>query len=343
MAVSPQKIKSITNILKSKKFTPHPKLSNRHFQTIFGVLAPGKKVSKKIPVKRRLFTMRDKDRIATDCSWQRNQRKHTTILIIHGLTGSSKAGYVRSIASKAFIQGFNVIRINLRNAGGTESLSKKLYHAGQSYDVNSIVRELIRKDKLKKIIITGFSLSGNICLKLAGEWSKKFPKQVKSIAVISPLIDLHASEPYLNSKENRFYRKRLFKTLRTMIANKSKYFPEYSAKPMNKMTSFREFDDYYHSKYSEFKSANDYYTSQSAKRLLSKIRLPTLIIHSKDDTIVPIKPLKTSSAMTNPKIITLITKHGGHCGFLGKSCCPGDIDARWAENRVLEFFSLILK
>ena len=299
-------LKEIEKILKQKQFTASRFLSNRHVQTIIGVIGL-RKLNKDIPHKKRLFTMDDGDKISTDISWQRNRLKHKTLVIIHGLTGSSKAHYVQGVASKGFDEDYNIVHINLRNAGGTENLTRKLFHSGQSEDINCVVKELIRKDKLPSIVILGFSLSGNICLKLLGEWHSKYPKQVKALAVVSPLIDLKASEPYMNKKENRFYRSRLMKTLKALIISKSKYYPEYETKPLKNISTFREFDDYYHSMHSGFKGADDYYSKASSIKLIPKIKIPTLIIHSEDDSIVPIAPLRKSKANKNPNMINAIT------------------------------------
>ena len=330
-----KKLDFIRKVLMRSEFVP--KYRNNHYQTIYGVTKTRDKRS--LPsVNVRYLTLKDRDKIKLDCYWQKNAKKALNVIIVHGMVGSSKTEYVLGTAAKAYNRGYNIIAVNLRNCGESENLSRKLYHAGQSNDIKEVVKWLIKK-KLGKIGVVCFSLSGNIVLKMAGEWGRKYPRKVFGIAAVSPLVDLHAGWRLIDKKENRFYRFNFLSSLRKMIKRKAMFFPEYDFSLFQKVKTIRDFDEVFHTRYSGFKSADDYYTKASARFSLKKIFLPCLILHADDDTLVPIAPLKDRNVKGRKNIILILTKYGGHAGFISKKSLSED--EFWAENRVLEFFDLL--
>src|ERR1035441_2356714 len=128
-----------------------------------------------------------------------------TLIIVHGLEGSSESQYVIGTGSKAWRAGMNVVRMNMRNCGGTEQLGPTLYNSGMSDDVGYVAETLIREEGLQKLAFTGFSMGGNLCLKLLGERSTPAPPQVKAGIGVSPAMDLAASADALHDRANRLY------------------------------------------------------------------------------------------------------------------------------------------
>src|SRR5262252_5962985 len=171
----------IASQLLERPFVPHPALRNTHAQTIAAALIPRR--PKLLPRRTRLrnFDVAEGVRVVAHCSWQDDPRSHPTALIVHGLEGSSESAYMIGTAEKALASGFNVLRLNLRNCGGTEHMTTTLYHAGLTVDVRQIVRELNGADGLREIYLVGFSLGGNIVLKLAGETGSAAPETVKGV------------------------------------------------------------------------------------------------------------------------------------------------------------------
>src|SRR5262249_13377855 len=139
------------------------------------------------------------------CHWQQNRREVPTVLIVHGLEGSSESQYVVGTGSKAWAAGMNVVRMNMRNCGGTEALTPTLYHSGMSGDVESVLRDLIQRDKLECLAAVGYSMGGNLVLKLAGEYGNVFPPQLRAVCAVSPAMDLAASADALHHWQNRIY------------------------------------------------------------------------------------------------------------------------------------------
>src|SRR5918995_858495 len=129
----------------------------------------------------RVFDVAPETRVMARCHWQTDAPSHPTLLLLHGLEGSSDAHYMRGIAAKAWARGFNVVRLNQRNCGGTEHLSEGLYHSGLTADPLFVLRELIARDQLTRIAIAGYSLGGNLALKIAGELGADASREVAAV------------------------------------------------------------------------------------------------------------------------------------------------------------------
>ena len=262
-----------------------------------------------------------------------------TVILVHGLEGSVDSQYVNGTGSKAWAAGMNVVRMNMRNCGGTETLTPTLYHSGLSADLGAVAEELIREDRLQSIAIVGFSMGGNLALKLAGEWSDRAPKQVKAFAAVSPAMDLAASADALHSWQNWLYEQKFLRGLRRRFRRKAMLFPNrYDLEHLKRFPSIREFDDKITARYEGFTGADDYYSRSSASRVVENIRVPTLVINAKDDPFIRLRPETRTKLVNNPAIHFVETAHGGHCAFLAD---PDGYDGRWAERAVIEFLSQI--
>lgn len=269
------------------------------------------------------------------CHWQRERQSAMAIVIVHGLEGSVESQYVIGTGSKAWAAGMNVVRMNMRNCGNTETLTPTLYHSGLSADVGAVAEELIKEDGLERIAIVGFSMGGNLALKLAGEWGSEAPEQVKAFATVSPAMDLAASADALHSWKNWLYEQRFLRGLRRRYRRKALLFPDrYNLAHLKRFPSIREFDDKITARYEGFAGAQDYYERASSSRVLEKIRIPTLVIHSNDDPFIRILPETRQKLTDNPAIRWVETARGGHCAFLAD---PNGYDGRWAERKIIGF------
>ncbi len=266
-----------------------------------------------------------------------DSRSSLTLIIVHGLEGSADSQYVIGTGSKAWAAGMNVVRMNMRNCGGTETLTPTLYHSGLSRDVGAVAEELIREDHLQRIAIVGFSMGGNLALKLAGEWGDHAPPQVKAFAAVSPAMDLAASADALHSWQNWLYEQKFLRGLRRRFRRKTVLFPDrYDPAHLRRFASIREFDDKITARYEGFTGAADYYARASAARVAEKIRVPTLVIHAKDDPFIRLLPDTRTKLVNNPAVRLVETARGGHCAFLAD---PNGYDGRWAEKAIVAFLS----
>lgn len=318
-------------------FTPRRGLTNAHAQTLVGNFQRRRNLLP--PPEDRLFNVEQDAQILCHCHWQKDRREErTTLIIVHGLEGSSDSRYVIGTGSKAWRLGMNVVRMNMRNCGGTEELTPTLYHSGMSHDVAAVVRTLIDEDRLQRIAVSGFSMGGNLVLKMVGEWGTNAPKEVAAAIGISPAIDLALSADTLHTPPNRIYEWKFMRGLRARIKRKARLFPDrYDLQYLRGVKTIREFDDQITARYSGFDGADDYYARAASANVIDKIAIPTLVIHAKDDPFIKLTPESRAKLKHNPHITFIETEHGGHCAFMGEPKPPLMEDGRWAEMQLVMF------
>lgn len=283
----------------------------------------------------RLFETEPGTKVRADCHWQEAPREHPTLLLLHGLEGSSDSGYMLGTADKAFQAGFNVLRVNQRNCGGTEELTPTLYNSGLSCDMRAVVGELIERDGLPEVFAVGFSMGGNLVLKMAGEWRESAPRELRAVIGICPSCDLGACADAIGELRNRIYERHFVRRLKRRMIDKAKLFPEkYPLNGLAKIRSVREFDDAITAKFCGFRDADDYYTRSSALSLLAEIRVPTLILAAQDDPMIPFRSLDAEKLAANPRITVEAPRYGGHCAFIATKRIG---ERFWAEARIVEF------
>jgi len=371
MNVSVAKVRSflarVAEAFAARPFEPHAVFSGSHAQTLAAFAWPRRRQYKNVRDQERIFQTAPDVKVLAYCRWQQNPTAHPTMVIWHGIEGSSESTYMLSIAQKSFSLGFNVIRMNLRTCGGTEHLTPSIYHGGLTEDLRAVVKELIDQDGLARLFLVGVSLGGNLVLKLAGEYGNEAPKEVLAVCAVSPSIDLEASAELILKRSNWLYQQDFVRRLKQRLRVKHKLFPDqYDISGLSSVKTLREFDDRYTSRAHGFDGADDYYHRASAIRVVDRIRIPTLIIHAEDDPFIPFGPMRDPAVSNNPHIMVVGTKKGGHVAFISSK--PGasnpsspDVqdsalstqhsalgsadpslpqDRFWAENRVVEFCAL---
>lgn len=286
----------------------------------------------------RYFDVADDACVLAHCHWQASPERHPTLIALHGLEGSSDAHYMRGIAAKAWRRGFNVVRLNQRNCGGTEHLSAGLYHSGLTADPLFVLRELIERDGLRRIAFAGYSLGGNLALKLAGELGETAPPELVAVAAVSPVMELETCVRAIERRENRIYEWNFCRNLQARMRRKARAWPgRYDLTGLWKIWSIRAFDERYTAPHHGFKNASDYYYRASAMRVIHRVAIPALILTAEDDPFVPPEPFRDPRVTGNPHITTIITRQGGHCGFVGAACDGDGDDGYWAERTVVDF------
>jgi len=270
------------------------------------------------------------------CHWQADRTKPLTIVIVHGLEGSSESQYVCGLTEKALAAGMNVVRYNQRNCGGTDALAPALYHSGLSDDVAAVARELIARDEISQLALVGFSMGGNLVLKLAGEWGPQAPAQFRAVAACCPSLDLAASADALHEPANRIYETYFLWALRRRMVRKARLFPEhFDVGRMRGMRSLRDFDDRVTAYYCGFAGVDDYYDRASAAHVVGQIAVPALVLHAADDPFIRITENTRRKIAANPNITFRETEDGGHCAFVGSR--NGIDDGYWVEAQIVEF------
>ena len=238
------------------------------------------------------------------------------IVFVHGLEGSADAGYVQSFSQAALLRNFSVYRMNLRTCGGTEDFCATMYHSGLTNDTREIAQRIARETRTP-VILVGFSLGGNVALKLAGELGKS--GVLAAVCAISTPIELAVCVRSLDRPSNYLYATRFLERLKARVRRKSKVTRDlYTEDGLDDLKSIWEFDDRITAPLFGFGTAANYYETQSSARYLDSIRAPTLVITAKDDPLVPFEIYSHSAFKNNPAIRLIATEFGGHLGFISR-------------------------
>ncbi len=240
------------------------------------------------------------------------------LILVHGLEGSSSAGYARSLAQAALEAGYAAHRFNMRSCGGTEHLSgRTLYHSGQTADLLPVIRQLRGR---APIFLAGFSLGGNVVLKLAGELGTSGGDWIAGVMAISTPIDLAACVRQLDKPSNVIYARRFLARLKERVRAKERLTPGlFDLNGLDLVRNIYDFDDRFTAKAFAFGSADNYYATQSSKQFLDRIRVPTLVVQAKDDPLIPFAVFDQPAFAANPHLRLLAVEHGGHLGFISKT------------------------
>ncbi|MGE3955793.1 MAG: YheT family hydrolase [Vicinamibacterales bacterium] len=317
------------------EFVPRPALRGGHRMTLFGWGRP-RRFPRLPPPTERVFAIGPQTRVVAHCHWQPNAKDRPTILALHGLNGSSDSHYMRGIAEKAWTRGMNVVRLNQRNCGNTEHLSAGLFHSGLTEDARHVVDELSTVDGLGAIAVAGYSLGGNLALKLAGEYGEQPPAALLGVAAISPIIEIGECTRALERPQNFAYEWNFVRELKKRMLRKERHWPGlFDLTRLHAIRTVREFDNVFTAPHFGFADAEDYYYRCSAMRIADRIAVPALVITAEDDPFVPPGPFRSPVLHANPHLDVRITKHGGHCGFIGPA--SGDDDGYWAETQIVRF------
>jgi predicted alpha/beta-fold hydrolase len=284
----------------------------------------------------RLFQVTADTQALAHCYWQPQRREHATLIALHGLEGSSTAHYMRGIADKALRAGFNAVLLNQRNCGGTEHLGPGLYHSGLTDDAAFVVRELAREG-LDRVVVAGYSLGGNLALKLAGESTPAELPSLRAVCAVSPVLELEACVRALERRSNLVYQWNFVRNLKARMRRKDRCWSgRFALDRLDRIRTVREFDAAYTAPYFGFASAEDYYHRAAAMRVIDRVRIPALVITAADDPFVPVDAFRNPALAGNPHVTLIVTEHGGHCGFLAPPGGPDD-DGYWAERQIVEF------
>jgi uncharacterized protein len=316
-------------------FEPRRGLSNGHLQTIVGNYLP--RPAFRIPFIAETVEVdpADGSRVLCHCHWQPEPVRagRLTLVLVHGLEGSSNSPYIQGVTARAWDAGCNVVRMNMRNCGDTDTLTPTLYHSGLSGDVGTVVRHYAERFGLGRVALVGYSMGGNLVLKLAGEWGSQPP--LCAVAAVCPAIDLAAGSDALHEPVNRPYEWHFLRGLMRRFRRKVALFPEiYDASSIGAVRSIRQFDNKIVARYWGFRDADDYYDRAASAHVVDKIAVPALILNAQDDPFIRLLPATRAKLLANPHVNFVETRHGGHCAYLSDD--PGN-EIHWAEATVIRY------
>lgn len=313
-----------------------PLLKSPHLLTIAGNFWPRNLDVVRFPVRERWFDTVPGVKVLVHSQYPPGDRRGE-LIVVHGLEGSSQAGYAQSAAQAGLCAGFAVHRFNMRSCGGTEAFSgRTLYHSGQTDDLLTVAGQIAAEGG-GPIYLIGYSLGGNVALKLAGELGAAGSDLISGVCAISTPIDLAACVEQLGKPWNYLYARRFLKRLKARVIQKERLCPgSFAIGRMDSVRTVYGFDDVFTAASFGFGSADRYYATQSSNRYLENIRVPALLVQAKDDPLIPFRVYDHPAFRRNGWLELAATEHGGHVGYLSRGS-----PRFWLDERMIEWLNKV--
>lgn len=240
------------------------------------------------------------------------------VLILHGLEGSSGRPYIRNVSRQLLRLGVRPVALNFRGCSGEPNRSLRFYHSGETGDPGWILAQMRRRFPTRRIGAVGFSLGGNMLLKLMGERPDGGSGALDAAVAVSVPYDLAAGCAFLEgSRMGRMYSWYFLRMLKRKVALKaSRLAGVLDLAAVVAARTIWEFDDLVTAPLAGFRDAAEYYALSSSSEFLSRVRVPTLLIHSEDDPFLPATAIPVETATANPDVTLSLQRAGGHVGFV---------------------------
>lgn len=312
-------------------FRPFPLLQHRHLQT---VVASRMHITREPPSVTRLVRLADGDHIASEVSTPPGWRVYDpTVVMVHGLCGCHQSPYMVRLARKLWRCGIRAVRMNMRGCGSGHGLARQPYHSGRSDDVLAVLADVRDETPQSPLTAIGFSLGGNVVLKLAGELGEAASDYLGHVIAVCPAADLTACSAKLSQPGNRVYEQHFVTLLKAAVTTRHAQFPDLPAVNLPERLTLRQFDDAYIAPHCGFRDALDYYQRCSAAPLVPQIAIPCRILFAADDPFIDATVFTTMALP--PQIQVWQTERGGHLGFLGRPWEQGGY--RWLDSQLLSW------
>lgn len=292
-------------------YSPPLVLRQRHLNTVYTTLF------------RRVPLAYERERIATpdddfiDLDWQK-EGNSSLVLICHGLEGNSESEYVKGMARAFLNRKKDIVAFNYRGCSGEPNRQLKAYHAGATYDLQTVIDHILNTTDYQSISLVGFSLGGNLVLKYMGENPSILSSKIRSCVAISVPIDLETCAYEIAKPHNFMYNQRFMRKLKAKVLAKKVQIEasdlDYNA--LIKSKSFLDFDNLFTAPAHGFKDAPDYWVKNSSKQFLENIQVPTLLINALDDPFLAKEAYPFDTPAHNSNFHLLAPKYGGHVGFV---------------------------
>ena len=259
-------------------------------------------------------------------------------ILLHGLAGCHGSPYMVRLSDKLRRHGIRTIRADMRGFGDSALISRSHIHGGCSPDLESIVAHVHKLSPLSKISLVGFSIGGNILMRALGKWADDFPRHVDSAIAVSPPVDLLHTSWNLRQFGNRVYEAYFMSRLKSALTYRRRKVQGLVDNGLNPIPNrLLAFDNQFTAPVWGYASANDYYEDCSSIHLLKDVRVPTIILSSLDDPVVPVEMVQRATLSNHIDLVT--TRHGGHLGFMSQG--GRDPDRFWMDWRISQWISAL--
>jgi predicted alpha/beta-fold hydrolase len=306
---------------------------SRHLQTLWGPLL---RRFRRPPLRRERVHTPDGDFL--DLDWRAEGPPGAPLVVIlHGLEGSSGSHYVSGLLREMVALGLDGVVLNFRSCSGELNRAARLYHSGDTADLEWLLARLIAREPERRLGLVGVSLGGNVALKWLGELGEGAAAQVVAAVAISTPFDLAACTQVLDRGVSRaLYTADFLRSMKAKVRAKAALFNgQVDVPAVGRARTFTEYDRLVTARLYGFLDERDYWTQCSSARYLSGIRRPALLINAVNDPFVPASTLPQEVVLDSPWLHALFPPQGGHAGFL-----EGPFGRRsWAERHALAFLA----
>lgn len=255
------------------------------------------------------------------------------VLVVHGLGGSIESTYVQATALGLLRAGFAVARVDLRGVGDSSQHCRMFYHGGRSADLRCVLGALAEEPGADGVAIVGFSLGGNVTLKLLGEPLEGLP--IRAGVSVSAPLDLSVGTEHLHRRMFGLYERFLVGKLKSDTSRSRMPLTDEESAGIAQLRTITEFDDLITAKHNGWRDAAEYYAVNSSAQFLPRITVPTLVVHALDDPMIPAGPYRAidwAALEAETPVRRAITPHGGHVGFHERGA-----QLPWYVGRMVEF------
>lgn len=302
-------------------------MKNGHLQTIIPSLF--RKIKEVVYNRERIVTP-DDDFLDLDWIASGHQR---LVIVSHGLEGNSDRHYVKSCARYFHRYEYDVLAWNYRSCSGEMNKQLRLYHHGDTHDLQLVIHHAIATGRYKKIVLVGFSMGGSTILKYLGENGTAVPKPIVAAATFSVPCNLPDSAQQLAFLKNWFFKQRFLKKMIQKVKRKHQQYPnKVDVTNIDRITSFDQFDERYTAPLHGFRDSQHFYASVTSDLHYANICVPSLIVNAKNDPLLGKKCYPYEACRDHPYLYLETPRCGGHVGFFA----IGGMHS-WMDERALKF------
>ncbi len=315
-------------MIKQSDFQPAPWLRGAHLQTLW---AGAMRRAPNIALRRERLELPDGDFL--DLDWT-PRGIGPIVVVFHGLEGSSASPYVRILLKIIDQQGWRGVVFHYRGCSGEHNRLARSYHSGETGDVRFVIDAIRTRERETRLAGVGYSLGGNMLLKYLGEEGEAAPL-LAAIAISVP-YDLQQAAYRMRQGFSRIYQTQLVGALKRRTHDKFKTWPDspIDLSILPKLITFHDFDGAVTAPLHGFTSADDYYTRSSSRQFLPQIRIPTLLLHARNDPFMTPAVVPTPDELS-PSTVLELSDDGGHVGFM-TGRWPWELRC-WLDDRVPQF------
>jgi hypothetical protein len=307
-------------------------LRNAHLQTVLNGLGPrawrARRILQQLRSQSLLLNAADGTRLLAELDRAPGSGSSALVVLLHGWEGSSRSSYLVTTAARLLAQGYDVLRINLRDHGDSHHLNRELFNSTRSPEVASALQGFVDANSYTRRYIAGFSLGGSFALRIAADAGRELG--LNACVAVSPPIDPAHAMDALNAGFFA-YERYFFRLWHGSLRRKLAHFPDLDyAAELAQARSLDDLNRLFIPSHTIYERVEDYFAAYAlVGSRLAALSLPAHLIAAQDDPIIPFADLGRIDANDNLHIETC--RYGGHCGFLENLAADS-----WVETRILQ-------